>query len=405
MRVTIPRTSHPPTLDGKLTAGEWDDAAVVTGIINQLDGVAHPRQATFWLKYDDQNLYVAQRSTLLPGEHHAPPVTLPIYPTLLIHDAPGVKGTSFPNRFDRANVAEAMPPLYFKDNQNTVVIALAPNRVNSGDTPSHYRYMANLTSTVPNRRELCDQIKGVKFVAISSVLDSLDVRKIPNSAQAFNSFSADATIWESEYALPLSEMRVEKAPTGEEWGLLLARDYPQLDQNAIVPTTSYRFDWMARDVRNLALVNAYHLDKEYARARFADNEPVVQVLELGDLLGGHIRGRFAFFNPTAQTTSVTATLAVGDYAVQQTIKLAAGERKEWLTDEISVADQGPQTLKISVNNATGTALYQQTIPFRPGYAQDRTVRVPDMWFGGEPKIVSNLVVPLSVYNPIRNTRL
>ena len=28
--------------------------------------------------------------------------------------------------FDRLNVAEAMPPLYFKDNQNTVTIALAP---------------------------------------------------------------------------------------------------------------------------------------------------------------------------------------------------------------------------------------------------------------------------------------
>ena len=79
MRLTIPRTTHPPTLDGKLDPGEWDDATAVTGLINQFDGVAHPRQATFWLKYGDKYVYVAQRSTLLPGEKKAPPVTLPWY--------------------------------------------------------------------------------------------------------------------------------------------------------------------------------------------------------------------------------------------------------------------------------------------------------------------------------------
>jgi len=68
MRLTIPRTSHPPTLDGKL-ARRMGHAAALTGIINQFDGVAHPRQATFWLKYSVQvRVTSAQRSTLLPGE-------------------------------------------------------------------------------------------------------------------------------------------------------------------------------------------------------------------------------------------------------------------------------------------------------------------------------------------------
>src|SRR5437868_11394718 len=77
LKLTMPRTTHPPTLDGKIAPGEWDDAAAVTGVINQFDGLAHPRQATFWLKYDDKNVYIAQRSTLLPGEKKAPPITLP----------------------------------------------------------------------------------------------------------------------------------------------------------------------------------------------------------------------------------------------------------------------------------------------------------------------------------------
>src|SRR4029078_12358804 len=129
------------------------------------------------LKYDDKYVYVAQRSTLLAGEKSA---------------------------------TSSMPPLYFKDNQNTVVIALAPNRVNSGDTPSHYRFMANINSSTLVRRELCDQIKGVKFVSISSPLDSLSARNRPNSSRSFNSFNADATVWESEHAIPLAEMNVEK---------------------------------------------------------------------------------------------------------------------------------------------------------------------------------------------------
>jgi hypothetical protein len=54
MRLTIPHAAHAPTLDGKIAPGEWDDAAAVTGIINQLDVVAHPRQATFWLEYFDR---------------------------------------------------------------------------------------------------------------------------------------------------------------------------------------------------------------------------------------------------------------------------------------------------------------------------------------------------------------
>ena len=370
MRLTIPRTAKPPTLDGKIAPDEWNDAAAVTGIINQFDGLAHPRQATFWIEYDDKNVYVAQRSSLLPGEHQTAP---------------------------------AMPALYFKDNQNAVVIALAPNRVNSGDTPSHYRFMANINSTNLNRRELCEQIKGVKFISISSSLDSLEDQ--PNNTKAFNSFSAGDTIWESEYVIPLSDMKVEKAPVGEDWGILLARDYPQLDQNAIVQTTSYRFDSMpARSIwRYWVLANAYHLDKEYARARFTENEPVVQVLDLGDVLGGRIKTKLAFSHPTAPATSVTANLTVGSQSSQQTITLAAGERKEWTSDEIAAAESMPQTLKLSINDAGGKQLYQQTVPLRAGYGRDRTTLIPDVWFAGEPKLCASEVVPLSVYNPIHNT--
>ncbi|MCC6580247.1 MAG: hypothetical protein IT440_07370 [Phycisphaeraceae bacterium] len=390
MRITVPRTTHPPVLDGKLSAGEWDDAAAVTGIINQFDGVAHPRQATFWLKYDDTTLYVAQRSSLLPSEKNAPPVTLPW------HFYWGNMA------YDRLNVAEAMPPLYFKDNQNTVTIALAPNRLNSGDTPSWYRFMANISSTNLNRRELCEQIRGIKFNAISSSVDSLDVRKIPNTTVAANSFNADGTVWESEYAIPLDGMNVTHAPVDEEWGLLLARDYPQQDQNAIVKSESYRFDFVARNWRNLAPMSAYHIASNYARIRLTEHDPVVQVLDMGDLLDGRVKPSLALLNNAALPTTVTVKVTVDAKTHAKTIALAAGERKVWTSEEIAVTDTALHTLDLSVTNATGTVLYRQSLPFRAGYGRDRTAYVPDMWMSGEPKICGGMVCALGEYNPIRN---
>ena len=66
--IVVPRTDRAPTLDGKLTEGEWDDAAASTGLLSQFGKVAHPRQAIFWIKYDATNIYLACRSSLFPAE-------------------------------------------------------------------------------------------------------------------------------------------------------------------------------------------------------------------------------------------------------------------------------------------------------------------------------------------------
>jgi hypothetical protein len=52
--LTIPKALKAPELDGVLSDGEWDDAAAVTGVINQFDGVAHPRQR---MQYDGYVLH------------------------------------------------------------------------------------------------------------------------------------------------------------------------------------------------------------------------------------------------------------------------------------------------------------------------------------------------------------
>ncbi len=60
-RLTIPRTPSEPVIDGKVAAGEYEDATSVP--LNELLGSSPMRRLAAngraWLKYDDKNLYVA----------------------------------------------------------------------------------------------------------------------------------------------------------------------------------------------------------------------------------------------------------------------------------------------------------------------------------------------------------
>lgn len=57
--MTVPKTSHPPVIDGDLKPGEWDRAAACTGFVNTVNGGLAKIQSTAWITYDDQYIYVA----------------------------------------------------------------------------------------------------------------------------------------------------------------------------------------------------------------------------------------------------------------------------------------------------------------------------------------------------------
>ena len=108
-RLTIPKATTTPTLDGRLADGEWGDAAVWTGLVSQLDGTADRRPVTFWITADATHIYVAQRSAVSPREW-----------------------------------SPQTPPIWFDKGDSSFVIGLAPGRINRGDEPSHYLLRVNL---------------------------------------------------------------------------------------------------------------------------------------------------------------------------------------------------------------------------------------------------------------------
>ena len=362
LSMVAPKAQTVPVIDGHLQPGEWDDAVAVTGVINQFDGLAHPRQATFWMKYDEKYVYVAQRSTLLPGEI-----------------AGGVH----------------QPPFWFSDNDNSVVICLSPGRKNSGDLPSHYLLRANISGkTVMS--EITGQIAGVNV-------------RYPNPEWAgkpmiANSLSADQTVWESEYAIPLAEMKVEAVGDGESWRALFARDYASLDQNSVVVSHDWRFGPALRHW-NLALYNNYTQAADYATVTLRAKTPVIQVLGLGDLPHGQVAPQLAIGNTGADAATVTIGVQVvapsGEALPAHTarVTVAPGQRREVRIPPVVAGMDKEWSLLLDVHDTAGNVLYQQVVPFRPDYAADRLAAVPDVYFSGAHKEKQFIEATMSVYDP------
>ena len=65
--ITAPYAVSKPTIDGAIDDSEWQGAESVNALQTTNRAVS-PRQARFWMSWDEDNLYMAMRSPLRPGE-------------------------------------------------------------------------------------------------------------------------------------------------------------------------------------------------------------------------------------------------------------------------------------------------------------------------------------------------
>ena len=65
--LTVRACSEPPTIDGTLGAGEWDDAAGAMGMADLGSHELAPIQPTFWFTFDEHALYIAVAVPLQSG--------------------------------------------------------------------------------------------------------------------------------------------------------------------------------------------------------------------------------------------------------------------------------------------------------------------------------------------------
>ena len=254
--LAIPVLRQDLKLDGILSDGEWDDAAVITGAIDQFEGTPSARAVTFRIKRGEQALYIAQCSTLKPRSPH---------------------------------------PFWFKDgDDNSVVVALAPGVVNHGDAVSHYVLRFN-----PEGQrigwEITDQYRGVKLRWPHLPWQNRAVAAEPEMAYGYGFKGMEQAddgegppvriashvdpvqgTWTSEMVIPLASMHVQAFPSDQTWGILLARDYPGVEQTAIVRSGDWRHGTANRS-RNIGFYNLYRGTNDYAAISFPPGAAPVHI--------------------------------------------------------------------------------------------------------------------------------
>ena len=341
LQIVVPRTTQSPTLDGVLVAGEWDDAAATTGLISQFGKVAHPRQAIFWIKYDAKNIYIAHRSTCFPEEH-----------------------------------ASAMPQTWL-DRDSSIVVGLDPARLGRGSQPSHFLLRSNVNKQLIGK-EIFWELEGVKITYPHPAWNS--------GATIEQKF--ENNFWTSEMSLPLENLKAADLKDGEEWGLLLGRDYSAADQCALTLSTDWRFGDGNRHYGR-AFFNNYRLEKEYARMKLGGTAPAVQLINLGDVLGGHPTPTVTVKNTTSAPIRVVVRqewrIAYGagnqNPPQEYTLDLQPGEQKQHTFKTIDLPQGEIHACQITVTGPGGTLLAQE-IPVKPGWGDDRNVAIAEPYYSG-----------------------
>ncbi|NLE41300.1 MAG: hypothetical protein GX615_05660, partial [Lentisphaerae bacterium] len=76
--------------------------------------------------------------------------------------------------------------------------------------------------------------------------------------------------------IPLAALNVKTFPADQTWGLLLARDYPGVEQTAVVRSDDWRHG-TANRVRGFGFYNLYRNAEDYLQMRFPDGAKPVRV--------------------------------------------------------------------------------------------------------------------------------
>jgi len=372
--IVVPRTDRAPTLDGKLAKGEWDDAAATTGLISQFGGVAHPRRAVFWLAYDATNLFLACRSSVFPEEQ------------------------------------DPQAPRKWSGHDSSIVLGLAPGRVSGGTTPSHFLLRANIKGQLSGREIFWTIEGGGPHHLFEGRHPDVKLRHPHPGWKSGATVQQTLTkgVWVCELSIPLDRLKAADAKDGEEWGLLLARDYSGADQAALTLSSDWRFgDGWGHYGR--AFYNNYRLEDEYGKMTLGGNTPAVQLRSLGDFAGGKPAPVVVVKNTTAKPLRVTlqcryrVAYGIGGPGEPEefTLNLRPGERKGHRFAEKPLPPGETSVCEIRVSGPGGVLL-EQEIPIRPGWGKDRAAPKPDVYFSGYHSGRGvNYVLP-TCYDPIEN---
>jgi hypothetical protein len=254
---TIPKTSSPPTIDGRIEPGEWKESVQVMGVVDTSSLNYKDRPVSFRVAWDDNHLYIAHRVDVLTGKTpHLLRAKRDTYDTGVVWD-------------DALEVGLFMHDRNRKEGEETSYLKFVLNSLGAGEYMKNYpsigQVMFNWTPTFK--------------IASQIVADS-----------------AGKQWWEQEIAMDLDDLQM-KAPhkAGDKVGIGLF----SVVHN---PAGWYWLDFPSA---------SGHLEHYgFPRAVLTDAEPYVQVEEISGLHDDKLNFKSVIHNPSNAAVKVDASLLV-----------------------------------------------------------------------------------------------
>lgn len=257
--IVVPFAEKAPTIDGKVDDTEWQGACSVTAL-RTVRGQVSGRQTRYRLCWDRDNLYLAMRSWLRPGER----------PVQRFRGEDGDPMVVFDDSYE-----------FYFDTGGTL----------AGDLPAYTQYIGNFA--------------GCKYDATH--LPTVGIRRMSYEAGWHPKNRLTETprgrAWEMEVAIPHASLLVPRPfKAGDEIRALLARNYKRpWEQNSIEAASVFR---------NTAT---------YSLLRLAKGVPAVHVLGVGDPKAGTLGLDLTVYGATPGTVTWKYE---SDAGVEKTGKLA-----------------------------------------------------------------------------------
>jgi len=313
--ITVTRTPAPPVIDGDIGDEAWRHAPVATGF-HTLLGALTADDTTFWMTFDDRNLYIAFKSTV-PGR-------------------------------PRARVTDSKMEIdVFSD--DLVEILMQPDP----DKPVVCQFAGNSA--------------GQYFDRLSTENNDYSwngrwrfANKVEESRELVGGVAAAATsLWTGEIAIAFAELGRAAPKDGELWRVNFCRDWDEAKREHQQRWTS----WAPSG-------GGFHKLERYGFVYFGEGVPTVQVMSLGDLMGGEVRVEGSVLNAASEKAGLLGELLLylpetGKLIVRRAVpfELAPGRGEKLdIRQPIQLAKPLPLALSFTVTDLGAKRVLYRTSP-------------------------------------------
>ena len=326
--ITVTKTKVPPVVDGRMEPGEWKYATATTGFVN-VGGTLTRDDTIVYITYDEENLYIAFRSTVSGGI--------------------------------KAKVTKHDGPVYTDD---AIEIRLAPDP----SRPRHfYTFIGNSIGTTYDAI-VTDASWNGSWKFRNSVVD------VGETAGGILTFGR--SIWTAEIAIPFKALGVSAPRDGSLWRGNFSRDWDISKKRK-----AKQGAWMAKWTSWSPSGGNFNNSEGFGYLYFRKDAPVIKIKSLGDPAGGDIDIRGKISNFSSSTLSLKSNLLVSlartkKEIIKREIPLAVNPHKEKalkIKESLKLSKSLPISLGLAITDATGKNIfYKNNFYFisRPSFRLD-----------------------------------